>query len=146
MTDELIIGIDPGKNGGIAFFFEDGPLGCPMPETLADLSDLIRCGLFKRNPAFAYIEKVHSSPQMGVKSAFTFGQGYGALLAVLTCLQVPFEQVTPQRWQKALSCLSKGDKNVTKRRAQELFPHLKITHSTADALLIAEYGRRSRCK
>jgi hypothetical protein len=38
--------------------------------------------------------------------------------------------------------LSKGDKNVTKRKAQELFPSLKITHATADALLIAEYLRR----
>ncbi len=45
------------------------------------------------------------------------------------------------RWQKEMGCLTKGDKNVTKRRAQELFPTLKITHAIADALLIAEYGR-----
>jgi hypothetical protein len=38
--------------------------------------------------------------------------------------------------------MSKGDKNVTKRRAQQLFPQLKVTHAIADALLIAEYGRR----
>ena len=43
-----------------------------------------------------------------------------------------------------MSWLSKGDKNVTKSRAQELFPELKITHAIADALLIAEYGRRVR--
>jgi hypothetical protein len=41
-----------------------------------------------------------------------------------------------------MRCLTKGDKNVSKARAQELFPALKITHATADALLIAEYGRR----
>jgi hypothetical protein len=38
--------------------------------------------------------------------------------------------------------MTKGDKNVSKRRAQELYPQLKITHSTADALLIATYGTR----
>jgi hypothetical protein len=43
-----------------------------------------------------------------------------------------------------MSCLTKGDKNVTKSRAQELFPEVKVTHAIADALLIAEYGRRIR--
>ena len=37
---------------------------------------------------------------------------------------------------------SKGDKNVTKRRAQELFPGARVTHAVADALLLAEYCRR----
>jgi hypothetical protein len=41
-----------------------------------------------------------------------------------------------------MQCLTGGDKNISKRRAQELFPSLKITHAVADALLIAEYGRR----
>jgi len=40
-----------------------------------------------------------------------------------------------------LGCLSKGDKNVTKAKAQEQFPNIKVTHATADALLIALYGR-----
>ena len=142
MTDQLIIGIDPGKSGGIAFFFEQGPVVYPLPETMTDTMDLLLGEDLSR--AFAYIEKVHSSPQMGVTSAFTFGQGYGALLMLLTCKGIPFEQVTPQKWQKALGCMSKGDKNVTKRRAQELFPGLKVTHATADALLIGEYGRRIR--
>ena len=48
----------------------------------------------------------------------------------------------PQVWQKALGCMTGGDKNVTKRRAQELFPGHKITHATADALLIAHYGTK----
>jgi hypothetical protein len=45
-------------------------------------------------------------------------------------------------WQGALECLSGGSKNVTKLRAQQLFPGEKVTHGSADALLIAEYGRR----
>jgi hypothetical protein len=65
------------------------------------------------------------------------------LQAVLTALRVPYERVRPQAWQKAMGCLTKGDKNVSKRRAQELFPSLKVTHATADALLIAEFNRRT---
>jgi crossover junction endodeoxyribonuclease RuvC len=85
-------------------------------------------------------------PKQGVTSAFTFGKGYGALLMALTAAGIPFETVTPQRWQKALGCLSKGDKNVTKRKAQQLWPHITWTHNTADAALIAEYGRRLRVR
>jgi hypothetical protein len=60
----------------------------------------------------------------------------------LTAAQIPFERVRPAAWQKALGCLTGGDKNVSKRRAQELFPQLKVTHATADALLIAYYGTK----
>ncbi len=143
------IGIDPGKSGGIAWITDGKACVEKMPETLADLWDLIANNIAVMNvhhgynePIKAYMESVHSSPQMGVKSAFTFGQGFGHLEMALTAAGIPFERVSPQRWQKAMGCMTKGDKNVSKRRAQELFPQMKITHATADALLIAEYGRR----
>jgi hypothetical protein len=149
----IIIGIDPGKSGGIAWIDETGR-ACveKMPDTLKDLWELIEkdilhatgnlyFGNSTRN-CKAYLEQISSSPQMGVVSAFTFGNGYGHLEMALTAAGISFERVTPQKWQKAMGCLTKGDKNVSKRKAQELFPHLKITHAIADACLIAEYGRR----
>ena len=33
------------------------------------------------------------------------------------------------------------DKNVTKNRAQQLWPTIKVTHAIADALLLGEYCR-----
>jgi crossover junction endodeoxyribonuclease RuvC len=93
---------------------------------------------------FAYIEKAHSMPNQGVASSFKFGYGYGFLIGVLTALKIPYEMVTPNTWQKALSCQSKGDKNVTKAKAQQLFPNHTWIHSTADSVLIAEYGRRAK--
>lgn len=149
----IIIGVDPGKNGGIAWIDKTGK-ACveKMPDTLKDLWELIEkdilhatgnlhFGNSTRN-CKAYLEQVSSSPQQGVVSAFTFGNGYGHLEMALTAAGIPFERVRPQVWQKAMGCLTKGDKNVSKRKAQELFPNLKITHATADACLIAEYGRR----
>lgn len=62
------------------------------------------------------------------------------------------EYVSPQKWQRALGLLSKGrglgqgdtaKKNRNKAKAQELFPGVKVTHAIADALLLAEYGRRT---
>lgn len=85
----------------------------------------------------------NEKPRMGVTSAFTFGQGYGMLEGFLVALGIPYDLVAPGTWQKALGCLSRGDKNVTKKKAQQLFPGQKVTHYTADALLIAEHCRRT---
>jgi len=143
-----IIGIDPGCAGGIA---EVDELGLPsrfwkMPETDADLWAVVRSlqsfGRPVQQNTFAMIELVRSSPQMGVVSAFTFGRGVGRLRMALTAAGIPFEEVSPAKWQREIGCLSKGDKRVTRAKAQELYPNLKVTHAIADALLIAEYARR----
>ncbi len=136
----MILGIDPGKSGGIAWVSPDNALIYKMPETERDVWELLRS--FAPNTRKAYLEKVHSMPNQGVSSTFKFGTSYGMLWGFLVALEVPFEFVTPQKWQKAMGCLSKGDKNVTKRRAQELYPNERLTHATADAALIATYGLR----
>jgi hypothetical protein len=81
-------------------------------------------------------------PVQGVSSTFKFGVSYGFVLGLLSALRIRHELVTPQKWQRAMNCLSGGDKNVTKAAAQRLWPHWKITHGNADALLIAEHCRR----
>jgi crossover junction endodeoxyribonuclease RuvC len=140
---KTILGIDPGASGGIAWITDGKPCVEKMPDTLQDLWELIEniTGALPHR-CKAYLEQVHSMPGQGVASSFKFGQGYGALEMALTAVGIAFERVTPQKWQKALGCLTKGDKNVSKRKAQELFPTMKVTHATADALLIAEWGRR----
>lgn len=132
------IGIDPGKSGGIAIIEDDGAFAIKTPETDKDLFEYLRDN---SHNAFCLIEQVHAMPGQGVTSMFNFGMSYGALRMALIAAQIPFQTVTPQRWQKTLQCLTKGDKNVSKRRAQEIFPELKITHAVADALLIAYYNK-----
>ena len=136
-----IIGIDPGTNGGIAWITDGKPCVEKMPDTLQDLWELLR-DIAVEGQCMAYLEQVHSSPQMGVVSSFTFGNGFGHLEMALTAAEIPFERVRPQVWQKAMGCMTKGDKNVSKRKAQELFPQIKVTHAIADALLIASYGAK----
>lgn len=138
------IGIDPGTNGGMAWVGG----GCLMTfklkgATERDVWEAMQAFVTTDvADCFAVIESVHSSPQMGVVSAFTFGRSLGFLRGVLIAAEIAFEEVTPQKWQKALGCLSKGDKNVTKARAQQLFPAMKVTHANADCLLLAEYAWR----
>ena len=135
------IGIDAGKNGGIAWITDGKPCVEKMPDTLQDLWELFR-DITSEGECRAYLEQIHSSPQMGVVSSFTFGNGFGHLEMALTAAGIPFTRVRPQVWQKAMGCMTKGDKNVSKRRAQELFPSIKMNHYIADALLIASYGAK----
>jgi hypothetical protein len=136
----IYIGIDPGKSGGMAAIVGSVAVYTKMPATERDVLDW-----FSEWPplnSFALLERAQTMPRQGVVSAFTYGRGYGALLMALTATKIPFDLVAPAVWQRAMGCLSRGDKNVTKRRAQQLFPKLTVTHAIADALLLAEYRRR----
>lgn len=138
------IGIDPGGNGAAVLLYENKEVDIFRfkDKTYADIVECFEEWATGQE-LFAYLEKVHSMPKQGVSSTFKFGVHFGFLTGILITLRIPFEYVTPQKWQKFLGCQSKGDKNVTKAMAQRLFPNEKIVHGNADALLIAEYGRRT---
>tara|TARA_R100000808_G_scaffold19628_2_gene42539 strand:+ start:400 stop:837 length:438 start_codon:yes stop_codon:yes gene_type:complete len=135
------IGIDPGKTGGICWIDEHGPHAMKMPttrreqfRTLAELEDV---------DTVAVIERVHSMPNDGKSRAWAFGVHFGGLLMALEAAGIIYSDVTPAKWQRHLDCLTGGNKNVTKKRAQELFPTIKCTHAISDALLLAEYCRQT---
>lgn len=162
----IYIGIDPGKSGGIAVSYRtpDGWLDdvaiYNMPATPADLLHLLERYDPRRdgarepggNATRAVLERVNAGVwghvaggkakrgQMGVSSAFTFGRGYGWIEMALLAARIPFDLVMPITWQTALGCRTHGDKNITKARAQALFPAFKVTHAIADALLIMKYA------
>jgi crossover junction endodeoxyribonuclease RuvC len=147
----IFLGIDPGKGGGLASVDDEGTAlrVDPMPITPQDLYLVILAhrdrqmeGRIPPGPVKCVLEYVSASPQMGVVSAFTFGRGYGNLEAFLVAADIPYDQVHPAKWQNVMQCRTGGDKNISKARAQQLFPSIKITHAIADALLIAEYCRR----
>jgi Holliday junction resolvasome RuvABC endonuclease subunit len=149
----LYIGIDSGGSGGISGLVDHTDLDPKMPiavhflkskdATDKDVADWLHDICSGRTlSSKCVIEKVSSSPQMGVVSAFTFGRSYGFLQGCLAAEGIPYALVTPQKWQKAMGCMTKGDKNVSKAAAQRLYPKEKITHANADALLLATYCRR----
>ena len=142
----LFVGVDPGKGGGIAILDQNGVvlLSERMPETDADLLEILLWPSREAPmlPCRAVIEKVASSPQMGVASAFSFGVQFGRCCALLTAARLPFDMIAAAKWQRRLDCFSEGDKRVTRARALQLFPSTKVTHYIADALLLAEYCRR----
>ena len=134
----MYMGIDPGDSGGIAILDKDG--NSVLVDKFKDKTEQeIRDLFVKHKVKVAYLEKVHSMPGQGVASSFKFGTSYGFLRGLLVAFNIKREFVTPQKWQKHLGCLTRGDKKVTRTKAQEMFPSVKITHAVADALLIAHY-------
>lgn len=145
----IYIGIDPGESGGMVALNQDGVVlsQCRFTNhTKQEISDTLRgltLDIFDNdNIVKCYFEKVHSMPKQGVSSTFKFGFNAGFIDGLLVAHRIPYEEVTPQKWQAYLSCRSKGDKKMLQQKAQQLFPQHKITKDIADAFLIAEYGRR----
>ena len=143
----IYIGIDPGKNGGIALI-DDKMMGRTYPFSDEFLvKELHDCS--KNVPCKCVLEHVHAMPKQGVSSTFNFGMNFGFIQGVLKAYGIPYELVTPQKWKKEFSCTS--DKNTSIEVCKRLFPNvnLKATErckkdhdGMAEALLIAEYGRR----
>jgi len=150
--NSVILGVDPGLTGAIAFYYPEHPGGIvvydiPVADGEVDtdtLTGIIR-GLA---PTVAVIERVSSMPGQGVSSTFKFGATYGALRAVVSVLQIPQHLVTPAKW-KAHFRLSK-DKEEARARALQLWPGAgyfarKKDHGRAEAALIALYGAEVIC-
>ena len=148
MVAGAVLGIDPGVNGGLAVLDELGAVlyvkAFHPTMTRTELRDYLHAAAATVGPdGHAYLEKVNTRPGEGHVGAFTFGRIYGMLEMGALAFGLTLHDVTPLMWQARLECLTSGNKNVSKRRAIDLFgiQVTKITHNIADALLIAEYGR-----
>jgi len=142
----IFIGIDPGKKGGIASI-TPYEVGCwRMPETRSEIAKLLH--KYSGIGTFVTIEIQHVIGIEGRKTAFTIGYQYGFLLGALEVLGVCFQEVRAVDWQKAMfrglprPKSRKERKALSMQVAEQLFRLGKITDGEADALLIAEYGRR----
>lgn len=162
-SNHIYIGIDPGASGGLAALNGRVIASVPMPETEADIWQWVKYqaewlrahdeGAYEIVPACAVLESntgyVGDSGNPG-SAMFKFGRSAGLLEMALIAAGIPYELVTPARWQKALGIPTrkrdaKGQfKSRLKAFAQRLFPHVTVTLKTCDALLIAEYCRRKQ--
>lgn len=85
----------------------------------------------------------------GISSTFKYGMAYGILLGQITAFNMALTPVHPRTWKKAMMPdMDKSSKDASRYRAMQLFPSAsdklarKKDEHRAEALLIAEYGRR----
>jgi len=162
----FVIGIDPGLDGGRALITPSynaivldpptlvvkGKGKKPSHKRLYHVSEIVKtlkCWKEQYAPLRCYIENVHSMPGQGVVAMFSMGRGLGMYEGVLHALEIPFEYVTPQAWKKLMLSGQNKEKDASVYKAMQLFPSAelktprgRLLDGRAEALLIAEYGRR----
>lgn len=153
----IFAGIDPGVTGALAFLSETSRVlyGEPLPaQPYRKSRRQIACAELARRlsplrepniDSLITIEDVHAFPGQGVSSTFSFGMSFGQVLGVIEALGLRYQLVSPRAWQKPFLGTGSGNpKNRAKVVTQRLWPACgDLSGGLIDALLIAEYGRRS---
>lgn len=153
----LVVGIDPGLSGAIAFLEDDRLLNVDDLPTVEvrhgkgsrkELSAALLHDMLIHTEiriAKAMVEDVNAFG-MGRTSAFRFGVNVGTILSVLACCGIRTDVVTPVKWKKAMGLTT--DKSLSRAEAIKRWPDQsqlfarKKDDGRAEAALLAEYGRR----
>jgi len=159
MTMRLLLGIDPGLSGALAWLdmdtgsivqLSDMPI---VPKTskkkahinIKELADLI-AGESLYTDAVV-IEYVSAAPKQGLASTFKFGFGTGVLHGICTAHNMLISTVPPAVWKMGLG-LSRS-KDESRALASKIWPEKaqlferKKDDGRAEAALIGHYGLRS---
>lgn len=149
----IFIGVDPGlRSGAIGSIDHNGKYiyAYDIPADgdridVKELKEIIYKLIVPGDSFLICIEHVGVRPGQGISSSGKFMRAFGAIEATAHLVGDRVEMVLPQAWKKAMGL--KADKNQSLKMARELFPsamlNLKKHHGKAEALLIAEYARRT---
>ena len=149
----IIIGVDPGLSGGLALLGDEKDCALPF-STMSEMEEFLwqyakdACTSLK-----AFIEEppvFFKGAGGGLASQAKLHRNLGQYEGLFMGLGIPFETVTPQKWQRGLPGLAKlkglERKKALRNLAVQRYPQLKPTLKTCDAILIAEYGVRKACE
>ena len=154
----LICGIDPMGRGAIAYLGGREPRVVDMPVVHLTRTrlELDVQGLWQElllnEPKVAFVERMQPMPKGGLAN-FKLGAYRDALRMAFTGLGVSLIEVPPKEWQREFGIKSSKNDDTKAQSyliASRMFPGVElkgprggIIDGRADALLIAEYGRRT---
>ena len=150
-----VLGCDPGAQGAFALIdteactiaLIDMPKEAGTKNREATSAAGVAAILRAAQPDAVFIEEVHSSPQMGVASAFSFGKALGIVHGAAYGRDVMLTPVRPQEWKA--KTLTPKDKKQATTRATQLFPSARAAFygprggaydGRAEAAILAFYG------
>jgi hypothetical protein len=150
------IGIDPGSTGAVAVIdkgavqFHDTPTLQVKGRRVIHTGKCADILLGLPADSLVMIERSQPMPKNGSIACFGLGYSFGVWVGILAACGFKWLLVRPQEWKKLLLPKDRqaGDKDQSRDIAVQLYPlaeyHLErvMDHNRAEALLIAEYGRR----
>ena len=159
--NKIILGVDPGLSGALAFLGVDGQLEVfDMPvhqlkrggknKREIDRYELARLVDAQGSIAHAFIEQVGAMPGQGVTSMFQFGRPTGIVEGIIAANLIPTDHVQPRVWRKAMGV--RAGKDASRARASALMPrHAGLwtrikDDGRAEAALIALFGQTQLAK
>lgn len=138
------IAVDPGANGGVAFANDsDGIYATinlnPLSNLMAEIS-ILRNADHDMEMVIEDIPPYVQGNNIPGSSAFKMGVSFGLIQGLALGERIPCFLVKPKDWQKHLTGV-KGLKGPERKRAlrdiaKELYPELKPTLKTCDAILL----------
>ena len=149
----IILGIDPGINGGAAIwngdtknlYARDLPTVGEGPKRRINVQELWAWLDRPEGIDHCFLERAQALPKQGSSSGFLYGRAVGALESVVGCLNIPITIIESSAWKKHHN-LKKSDKEASRQRAIQLLPAFSLLmprkkdHGIAEAALIAIYG------
>ena len=143
-----IVAFDPGKAGGACIRHLDGSIELHSFRVEHEYIDLIRDLDNKKYEAVVEDVPAFVSSATSNASSFKLGYNFGFIVGALRAFRLPTHLVKPQIWQKGLQGLRPklgytDRKRILKDNAIRLYPDLKITNATADAVLIMDWARNN---
>ncbi|HQQ11378.1 MAG TPA: hypothetical protein PLH45_08145 [Synergistales bacterium] len=94
-----------------------------------------------------FIERSFVMPKQGISAAGSYMMSYGFIVGILVGMRIPYTEVVAKTWKRVMMEGMGAEKSMSRVRARQLFPGMtfpKVSdEGKAEALLIAEYGRRS---
>ena len=149
-----IIGIDAGKNGGIAIWTNESQKAVTykMPADMSDLRMLFR-HYAEKYSTIVFIEKVQLRPDdLAIRGKAyriqSMLRDYQKLVDMAEAQELPVIEVHPMTWQSYLNLRIKikeekvNRKNRYKAAASSFYSECKVTLWNSDALLIMHFGRK----
>lgn len=149
-----IIGVDPGKTGGIAVLHEGRLLDAFRMPLTADGKQVDAQGVRDLLDAVArpwedtvVLEKVHAMPKNGSIASFSLGHSVGVVVGVALGAGYRLRLIAPAEWKKIVGIPAGSDKGASRAKASELFPNqrnlwkLVRDDGLAESALIAEAVR-----
>lgn len=159
----IYVGIDPGASGALAVI-DYRPDGGGIISAHAATMPLDADGGVDVKSLYAFLvelptrdtvvvlEKAQAMPKNGSVSMFNYGKGVGRIEAFLRLGGWRFEEVRPTTWKKVVLKDTAKDKAAAIDYVTRAFPGVSLLPTPrskkphdgmADALCLAEYGRRA---